>query len=352
MGILHRFFGRRTARVLEQEIRWLHRFGAVRAPEAVQWISTSVCDLKCPHCYSHAGKRSHGELDTDEARRLILDELVTLDRPVLVLAGGEPLLRPDFPDIVEAAREREIPWSLHSHGGRVLRHLDVFRRYPPVMVAVSLDGTRAAHDQFRGRAGSYDAAFEAMAALKDVGVGEVVAGTTVHRDNADLLVAMAPDVLSSAADSWGLHLMTPEGRASENRDLLPTAAQLRRVAAFGRRMRAVFRVELDNEWGSALDDDCFYRDSTFLCGAGRFSCVVSATGEVMPCTTTDLAESQGNVRTTPLSQIWADGFEAFRGTDDALRSDCKDCWLQTRNGVSCRGAAFAGHETTAIGAAQ
>lgn len=352
MGILHRLFARRTARVFESEIRWLHRWGAVRAPEAVQWISTSVCDLKCPHCYSHAGKRSLGELDLTEATQFLLDELVELDRPTLVLAGGEPLLRKDFLAFVAATAKRGIPWALHSHGGRVLKHLDVFRRFPPVMVAISLDGTREAHDRFRGRTGSYDAALGAMRALKDAGVREVVAGTTVHRDNADLLTAMAPDVLSSAADAWGLHLMTPEGRANEHRDLLPTPAQLRRVASFARRMRAVFRVELDNEWGSARDDDCFYRDNAFVCGAGRFSCVVSATGEVMPCTTTDARESQGNVRTTPLSRIWAEGFEAFRGTDDVLRSDCGDCWLQTRNGVSCRGAAFAGRETTSVGAAR
>ena len=100
------------------------------------------------------------------------------------------------------------------------------------MVAISVDGTREAHDGFRGRSGSYDAAFEAMTALKAAGVPEVVAGTTVHRDNADLLASMAPDVLSSAADAWGLHLMTPEGRAGEHRELLPTAAQLRRVASF------------------------------------------------------------------------------------------------------------------------
>ncbi|MDJ0974457.1 MAG: radical SAM protein [Planctomycetota bacterium] len=348
MGILGRIFGRRTAHVYETEIRWLHRLGAVRAPEAVQWITTSTCDLHCPHCYSHAGRRSPGELTHDEACRLLLDELVALDRPVLVLAGGEPLLRPDFADLVAAAGRRGIPWALHSHGGRVLEQLDAFRAHLPVMVAISLDGPREVHDAFRGRAGSFDRALRAMAELKQIGVSEVVAGTTLHRENADLVADMAPIVLESAADAWGLHLMTPEGRAGEHRELLPTAPQLRRVASFARRLRHSFRVELDNEWGSAGDEDCFYRDASFVCGAGRFACVVSATGEVMPCTTTDLAESEGNVRDVPLSQIWAEGFARFRGTDDALRSDCGDCWLQTRNGVSCRSAAFHGASSTLL----
>jgi radical SAM protein with 4Fe4S-binding SPASM domain len=65
--------------------------------------------------------------------------------------------------------------------------------------------------------------------------------------------------------------------------------------------------------------------------------VVSATGEVMPCTTTDLRESQGNVRDRRLSEIWADGFRPFR-SGSGIEADCDDCWLNTRHGHSCRPA--------------
>jgi radical SAM protein with 4Fe4S-binding SPASM domain len=340
MGLLHRLFGRHSADAWKAEARLLHRLGMVHPPEAVQWISTSVCDLTCPHCYSHAGKKTHGELTTDEARTLLIDELVKLDRPTLVIAGGETLLRRDFGDIVAYAHQRKVPWALHTHGGRVEHLFEVFERYTPVMAAVSLDGPRDYHDRFRGREGSFDAALRAITALKRAGCAEVVAGTTITRANADLLADLLPAVLASGADSWGFHLMTPEGRAGQHLDLLPTTRQLRRVAAFGRRLRSYFHVELDNEWGSAGDDDCFYRDDAFMCGAGRFSCVVSAGGEVMPCTTTDLAESQGNIRERPLHDIWAGGFEAFRAPGHGVKSDCSDCWLQTRHSHSCRPAFF------------
>lgn len=340
MGIFHRLFARNTPEVWQAETRLLHRLGFVYPPQAVQWICTSACELSCPHCYSRAGRKTPGELTAAEAKSLLIDELVKLDRPALVLAGGEALLRKDFGELVEYAHKQEIPWALHTHGGRVEHLFDVFERFPPIMAAVSLDGPRDYHDRFRGRSGSFDAALAALRALKRAGCPEVVAGTTINRENADLLADLFPIVLDSGADSWGFHLMTPEGRAQEHRELLPTPRQLRRVAAFARRLRAVFHVELDNEWGSAGTDDCFYRDSSFQCGAGRTSCVVSATGEVMPCTTTDLRESQGNLRERPLSEIWTTGFSAFRSTGDALRSDCDDCWLQTRHGHSCRRSAF------------
>ena len=340
MGLLHRLLRRRAPEIWQAETRLLHRFGFVHPPEAVQWISTLACDLACPHCYSLAGRTTAGELTTEEVKRLIVDELVKLDRPTLVIAGGEPLLRPDLAEIVEYAHGRGVPWALQSHGGRVEQLLDVFRRHGPVMAAISLDGPREYHDRFRGRSGSFDAALRAIAALKRAGCPEVVAGTTITRHNADLLADMLPTILASEADSWGFHLMTPEGRAAEHREMLPTADQLRRVAAFARRIRAIVHVELDDEWGSAGADDCFYRDDPFICGAGRFTCVVSATGEVMPCTTTDPGESQGNVRSRPLGELWADGFGQFRSPGHGARSECLDCWMQTRNGHSCRRPAF------------
>ncbi|MCC5828904.1 MAG: radical SAM protein [Phycisphaeraceae bacterium] len=340
MGLLGRVIARSTVHIWRQEIRWLHRLGFVKPPVAVQWISTSACDLTCPHCYSHAGRRSQGELTTDEAMRLVIDPLTDLGRPLLVLAGGEPTLRPDFGRLIAHARKRGIGWSMHTHGGHIARVFNDIAAAPPEMVAVSLDGPPRQHDDFRGRAGSFDRALEAVAMLKTLPGVEVVIGTSLHRDNADLLADMLPIVMESGADSWGLHLVTPEGRASEHGRLLATPGQLRRAAVFARQFRSLFRIELDNEWGSAGEDDCFYREGRFFCGAGRIACVVAADGCVMPCTTTDSAESAGNVRDTPLSRIWAQGFAAFRSGEDALRSDVHDCWLQTRHGHTCRRAAF------------
>src|SRR5262249_20310727 len=145
-----------------------------------------------------------------------------------VIAGGETLLRKDFPEIIAYAHSQKVPWAIHTHGGRVEQLFDVFQSHPPVMAAVSLDGPREVHDCFRGRTGSFDAAVRALALLKEAGCPEVVAGTTITRDNADLLADLLPIVLDSGANSWGFHLMTPEGRAAEHRDLLPTLRQLRR----------------------------------------------------------------------------------------------------------------------------
>lgn len=226
---------------------------------------------------------------------------------------------------------------MHTHGGYVRKCLPWIQESLPTMVAVSLDGPPAYHDNFRGKENCFDKAVDAILALQEIGVDEVVAGTTVTRQNADLLVDMMPLVVASGADSWGLHLVAPEGRAQS--DLLPTKEQLQRVAQMARRARSYMRVELDNEWGGAEGNDFLYRDSIFSCGAGRFSCVVGATGNVSACTTADPHESEGNVRETSLSEICTSKFDRFR-TGSGLCGDSSDCWLQTRNGHSAKASAF------------
>ena len=139
MGILHRLFARSAPDVWQTEMRLMHSLGYVHPPQAVQWISTSACDLSCPHCYSNAGRKDRHELSTQEAKTLILDELVRLGRPTFVIAGGETLLRRDFPDVIAYAHERKVPWAIHTHGGRVEKLIDAFEKFPPMVNADALD---------------------------------------------------------------------------------------------------------------------------------------------------------------------------------------------------------------------
>jgi MoaA/NifB/PqqE/SkfB family radical SAM enzyme len=335
MGIMQRIS---ATEIWETEHRLLHALGRARPPAAVQWMVTRACDLHCGHCYAQAGRKASGELTTDEAKRLVIDAIADMGCPLLVLAGGELWLRPDIEILIEHAVGRGLEWAMHTHGGHVPRHRELLRRHPPALAAISLDGDREFHDGFRGKVGSYDAALAAVRVLVEAGCREVVLGTTVTRKNADHIADMFPAVARSGAHSWGLHLVAPEGRAEL--ELVPRPEQLRRLAAFARSRRALFPVELCNEWGSAGADDAHYRDRPFLCGAGRISFVVGPTGEVMPCTTTDPRESEGNLRDTPLRLIWRDGFTRFRRGDDPTCADGSECWLQTRNGVRIAEAAF------------
>src|SRR5690606_6693771 len=78
---------------------------AAHTPSLVSWNLTKMCNLRCPHCYMGAGKKAERELTTEECMR-VLNELGDLGTEMLILTGGEPLLRRDIFEIASAASAR------------------------------------------------------------------------------------------------------------------------------------------------------------------------------------------------------------------------------------------------------
>ena len=72
------------------------------APSLVSWNLTRACNLRCPHCYMEGGTKAENELSTVECLSLI-DELKDLGTEMLILTGGEPLLRKDIFEIARYA---------------------------------------------------------------------------------------------------------------------------------------------------------------------------------------------------------------------------------------------------------
>ena len=82
----------------------------------VVWNSTRTCNLRCRHCYMCSdGQKYDGELTTEEAKRFI-DGLAEFRVPVLLFSGGEPLIRPDFFELAEYARDRGVRPTLSTNG--------------------------------------------------------------------------------------------------------------------------------------------------------------------------------------------------------------------------------------------
>jgi len=316
--------------------------GRTPVPRLVQWMVTERCGLSCPHCLS-SPPSTRPELDPLAAARL-LDELAALGVPELLLTGGEPLDRPDLPALLRLIAERRLPWSLNTARapGREVRA--AIEAWPPLFVAVSVDGPEPLHDRFRGRAGCFAEATAAIRYFRGLGV-DVAAGTTVTRQNLPALGATHALVEGLGVDAWGLHLLVPEGRARQRPDLLPRRAELRDLLAFVAHCRQLggLPVGMADELGYAGPWEPLVRESAFYCGAGRSTCVILADGEVVPCTTTDRSTSAGNVRRESLAALWSRGFPALDahplGEDCARCAEleaCRGgCWLMRRHGLHC-----------------
>jgi heme d1 biosynthesis radical SAM protein NirJ len=203
---------------------------AVAAPEAalpparpaptgpvVIWNLVRRCNLTCKHCYSiSADKDFAGELSTDEVYG-VMDDLRAFGVPVLILSGGEPLLRPDIFDISRRAKAMGFYVGLSSNGTLIDEsNIDAIAAVGYDYVGVSIDGLRVTHDAFRRREGAFDASLRGIALCRENGI-KVGLRFTLTRDNAHDLPALLRLMDDEGIDKFYLSHLNYAGRGNKNR---------------------------------------------------------------------------------------------------------------------------------------
>ena len=190
------------------------------APRLVFWESTAGCNLRCSHCrrITLSDGLLPDDLSTEEAERMI-DQLAAVGRPILVLSGGEPLLRPDIFSLAHRATGAGLIVALATNGTLVDDRVAAQIRESGVQrVSVSLDGVDAeTHDVFRRLPGSYAAAVAGMAALRRAGVA-VQINVTVAKHNQSQLEGMRSLAKELGAVALHLFLLVPVGCGAEIAD--------------------------------------------------------------------------------------------------------------------------------------
>ncbi|MBX6378645.1 MAG: TIGR04053 family radical SAM/SPASM domain-containing protein [Clostridia bacterium] len=191
-------------------------------PFIVIWETTRACQLACRHCRAKAVRRRHPEeLTTQEAKDLV-EQVAAMDKPLLVLTGGDPMERDDLVAIVRHASAAGLTVSLTpSATPRVTPEaMRALQDAGVVQWAFSLDGSTAqVHDRFRGIRGCFDLTLERIGHLRRLGAPLQV-NTTVSRHNVDDLPAIAHLVQELGAVRWGVFFLIPTGRA-RLADVLP-----------------------------------------------------------------------------------------------------------------------------------
>jgi heme d1 biosynthesis radical SAM protein NirJ len=137
----------------------------------VIWNLIRRCNLNCKHCYSlSADVDFPGELSTEEVFA-VMDDLKAFRVPVLILSGGEPLLRRDIFEISDRAKRMGFYVGLSSNGALI--DAPTSERIAAVgydYVGVSLDGIGAVHDAFRRKEGAFEASLAGMRLCRDRGI--------------------------------------------------------------------------------------------------------------------------------------------------------------------------------------
>lgn len=189
-----------------------------RRPILVFWETTRACLLACAHCRAEAQADAQpGQLTPDESIAF-LESLVEFGKPypVLVLTGGDVMMRDDLVELVREARSRNLPVALAPSvtprlKGDVLAEL---RALGVKVASVSLDGAApATHEGLRGVDGHFQATLDAIALLREHGF-TVQINTTVTRDSVHELPDIAAIVSRSGASIWEVFFLVRTGRGS------------------------------------------------------------------------------------------------------------------------------------------
>lgn len=319
-------------------------------PRLIAWEVTRSCMLSCKHCRASAQAVSYAdELSTEECFRL-LENIASFARPILILTGGEPMLRPDIYDIAARATALGLP-TVMAPCGPLLNDESAPKLLQAGIrhISISLDGaTAASHDAFRGVAGTFDAALRGIEAARRAGL-EFQVNTTITRRN----LAEWPKILKLAvtlgAKVFNPFLLVPTGRGREllDQEISPEQYEqtLQSLAQQQGRRDIQIRVTCAPHYQRVL------RQMGIACGdghghgkgcmGGQSFAFISHTGKVQICGFLDV--ECGDVRGEGFNfrRIW-DNSEVFRQVRDLpdYHGRCGRCEFVRVCG-GCRARAYA-----------
>jgi len=324
----------------------------------VAWEVTRTCNLACVHCRAAALDRPYeNELTTAESFQL-LDEIATFASPIIILTGGEPLLRPDIFELAAYGNQKGFRMTMAVNGTLLTR--ENTRKLQEVGIqrlSISLDGASAAsHDAFRQVPGAFAGALRGVHWAKEAGLDFQI-NTTVTRQNLQELPAIHALTISLGAVAHHIFLLVPMGRGKDLAEQGITAQQYEETLHwfYDQRERAPLQLKATcaphyyrilrqraHEEGRKVDVKTFGLDAmTRGCLGGVGFAFISHVGQVQPCGYLEL--NCGNVRERPFREIW-ERAEVFRDLRDFRKYEGK-CGRCEYSGV-CGGCRARAYEST------
>lgn len=325
--------------------------GSARKPVVV-FNLTRQCNLECVHCYAGSSPRKFpGQLGTGRIKE-VLDDLAEFEVPAVLFSGGEPLVHPDFFEILSHARDRNLRTTLSTNGTLIDEETaDRLKEEGLRYVGISLDGMRETNDQFRGKEGAFDRALEGIRACRSVGQ-RVGLRMTITDHNLDELDDVFDLIVEEDIQRVCFYHLAYSGRGEQIREADLTDDQTRRM------METIFQrtreINEDRDLevltvANPADNAYLYKylrrrafdraedvyeylkwngGGTNSSGVGVAS--IDFYGRVHP-NQFWMNRTLGNVKDRPFSAIWTDRDNEFldrlRNRTEHLHGKCADCNL-------------------------
>lgn len=294
------------------------------------WECTLRCNLNCLHCGSDCQKDARVKDMPAKDFLAVTKQLTSKLNPnkcMVVITGGEPLLRKDLEEIGLELYKQGYPWGFVSNGMALTKErLASLLRSGLRSVTISLDGFEENHNWLRGRKDSYAKAYQAIEMIskeKQI-VYDVV--TCVNQKNINELPALRDEFIKMGVKKWRVFTIFPIGRASENPMLDISNQQFREIMDFIKETREAGKIHMSYGCEGFLGNyENEVRDGYFFCHAGINIGSILADGSINACPNNNHGFNQGNIYKEDFWEVWNTKFEVFRDRSWAKTGICKDC---------------------------
>ena len=290
-------------------------------PKWLAWETTQRCNLKCVHCRCSSDMQSaEGDFSTEEAFRLI-DDICEVSTPVMVLSGGEPLMRKDIFEIARYGTAKGLRMCMATNGTLVTD--EVCRQMIEAdikMVSLSLDGScPAVHDDFRAAPGAFAGVVRAAETLKRNGIKFLINSSFTKR-NQHVIGATFRVAKSLGATAWYMFMIVPTGRGEDIMSELISKEDYEEILSWHYRQEkeeseilmrptcAPHYYRVVPQLAKAEGVDFKRRSLTFSTGGGKGCiaaqtiCLIDCFGNLKPCSY--FHSSVGNVKQMKFKDLW------------------------------------------------
>lgn len=295
------------------------------------WESTLRCNVHCLHCGSDCiSSVQTPDMPAADFLKVIDTEVtphVDPHKVLIIISGGEPLMRKDLADIGRALYQREYPWGMVTNGLALTeKKFRELRAAGLRSITISCDGLEKDHVWLRQHPLAFEGAVRAIklcAAEKKL-TWDVV--TCVNQRTIDHLPEIREMLWELGVRDWRVFGIDPMGRAADNPELILTDEQFKKLMDF---------IVAEREAGRHVSYSCEgylgtyegrVRDHLYQCSAGISVASILIDGSISACTSIRGKYYQGNIYKDSFWDVWENGFRPYRDRSWMKESaPCKDC---------------------------
>lgn len=294
---------------------------------------TDSCNLNCLHCGSSCLSSNTQFLDFDLIEKTLKEVALAYDTSKIWvnITGGEPLLYPKLADVISLSRKLGFRCGMTSNGTLITEEkAKKLSNAGLETIAISIDGLKNTHEEFRNRSGCFDLAMRGVENLRKYGI-EPQALSVIHKKNIFQLEEMLTFFIKNNFYSWRVVNIEPIGRAKINEELLLDANEMKQLLDFIREKHLDSEIEMDVTFGCShflpLKYEYEVRDFFFQCGAGTRVASVMVNGDIASCLDIERRADlvQGNAKIDNFVEVWENKFQVFRQDRTQKSKVCSTC---------------------------